>query len=64
MFDPNDLLNTMLSSGTRGSPMSDLLAGLNEGGGLGGGEPGVGGLGGRGPAGPGAGGLGDVLGGM
>ncbi|MDG4603461.1 MAG: DUF533 domain-containing protein [Defluviicoccus sp.] len=64
MFDPNDLLNTMLSSGTRGSPMSDLLAGLNEGGGQGGSEPGVGGLGGRGPAGPGAGGLGDVLGGM
>lgn len=64
MFDPNELLNTMLSSGTRGSPMSDLLAGLNEGGGLGGSEPGVGGLGSRGPAGPGAGGLGDVLGGM
>lgn len=64
MFDPNELLNTMLSSGTRGSPMSDLLAGLNEGGGTGGSEPGVGGLGGRGSAGPGAGGLGDLLGGM
>ena len=58
MFDPNQLLNTMLSSGTRGSPMSDLLAGLSEGGAAAGARPGA--MGGASGAGP----LGDLLGGL
>lgn len=63
MFDPNQLLNTMLSSGTRGSPMSDLLAGLSEGGAAVGARPGAMGGGTMGGA-SGAGPLGDLLGGL
>lgn len=56
MFDPTELLNTMLKSGTRGSPLSDLLAGLSEGAVGRAGQPGAA----QGGADP----LGDLLGGM
>jgi uncharacterized membrane protein YebE (DUF533 family) len=69
MFDPTQLLNSMLSSGTRGSPLTQILGSLAGGGGGGGGRyagtnP-VGGLLGSllGGGGSPGGGLGSLLGG-